>query len=137
MAEALRRLGAVHAMVVHAASGMDEFSPHGTTTIWEVRDDHVREWQFDPAPTGLAVQSLEGLEGGEPADNAARVRQLLESPSSAAAALRAAVLLNAAAAIHVGGLADSIGEAVELATTSLESGEALAKLEALRRARSA
>ena len=137
MAGALARLGATHALVVHADVGMDEFSPVGTTTIWEVQAGKVREWQFDPGRTALATHSLAGLEGGEPAENAAKMLALLESPASAAAALRSAVLLNAAAAIYVSELVETMDDAIAAAVDALESGRARVKLEALRRASSA
>lgn len=134
VAGALARLGAIHALVVHAAVGMDEFSPVGETAIWEVHGGAVREWQFDPSRTAAAAPSLAGLEGGAPAENAARIVALLEQPARAGAALRGAVVLNAAAAIYVAGLAPSLGAGIEAALTSLESGRARERLEALRRA---
>ena len=118
---------------MHAAIGMDEFSPVGTTAVWEIRGGDVREWQFDPAATKLATASLEGLEGGEPEANAAKIVSLLEAPAKAAPALRSAVLLNAAAAIYVGGLATTMDDAIEIAVESLDSGKAREKLAALQR----
>lgn len=132
MAGALARLGTAHALVVHAAIGMDEFSPVGATSIWEVRDGTVREWQFDPGGTTLGTPSLAGLEGGEPAENAARIVGLLEAPADAAPALRSAVLLNAAAAIYVSGQVESMSAAIDAAVAALESGRAGEKLAALR-----
>ena len=133
MAGALARLGTTHALVLHAELGMDEISPMGRTRVWEIRDSAVREWEFDPGTTGLAVTSLAGLEGGEPHENAAKLLALLERPLEAAHALRSAVLLNAAAAIYVAGLAPTLDAAAELAVDSLESGRAIGKLGALRR----
>jgi anthranilate phosphoribosyltransferase len=134
MAGALARLGAIHALVLHAAIGMDEISPVGATAIWEIKDGHVREWGFDPGETGAGSASLAGLEGGEPEENAARIEELLERPALAAPALRSAVVLNAAAAIYVAGLAPTLHAGVDAAVTALESGKALERLEALRRA---
>ena len=134
MAGALARLGAIHALVLHAAIGMDEISPVGTTAIWEIKDGHIREWEFDPGETAMGTPSLAGLEGGEPHENAARMLDLLERPAAAAAALRSAVVLNAAAAIYVAGLAPTLHSAVDAAMNSLESGRARERLEALRRA---
>lgn len=134
MAGALARLGAIHAVVLHAAVGMDEISPVGTTAVWEIENGHVREWEFDPGDTAMGTPSLAGLEGGEPHENAARVLDLLERPATAASALRSAVVLNAAAAIYVAGLAPTLYAAVDAAMSSLESGRARERLEALRRA---
>jgi anthranilate phosphoribosyltransferase len=134
VAGALARLGAVHALVVHADVGMDEISPVGASSVWEIQGGTVRQWRFDPVTVSMSVPSLSGLEGGEPHENASRLLGLLEHPASAAPALRSAVLLNAAAAIYVGGLAATIDAAVAVAADSLESGRARERLEALRRA---
>lgn len=133
VAEALLRLGARHALVVHADVGMDEISPLGKTSIWEVREGGVQEMQLDPATLGLAAPSLQGLEGGEPEENAVTIEALLREPSSAAPALRAAVVLNAAAAVYVSGVGRGWKEAAIAATAALESGAAVATLDTLRR----
>jgi anthranilate phosphoribosyltransferase len=129
MAGALRELGAVHALVVHAEIGMDEISPRGSTAVWEVRPGRVDQWQLDPAAVGLAVDDLGDLAGDEPADNARRIRQLLDGNGTPAT--RAAVLLNAAAALYVAGLGLSYGDAVEAATRALQDGQGAAALERL------
>jgi anthranilate phosphoribosyltransferase len=134
VAGAMVRLGVVHALVVHADIGMDEISPVGFTSVWEIAAGRVREWRFDPRAASMNLTSLAGLEGGEPHENAARILDLLDRPASAAVALRSAVLLNAAAAIYVAGLAPTLATAVEAAVDSLESGRARDRLEALRRA---
>jgi anthranilate phosphoribosyltransferase len=133
MAGALARLGSAHALVVHADVGMDEIAPLGTTAVWEVRDGQISEWLLDPAALGLAVHSLVGLEGGAPEENAATLERLFEgSPTSAA--VKAAVLLNAAAAIYVSGRVGSLADGVEAARASLGEGRAGARLAALREA---
>jgi anthranilate phosphoribosyltransferase len=134
VAEALGRLPTIHALVVHADIGMDEISPVGPTRVWEVSNGIVEPWTLDPASYGLAVGDLSGLEGGTPAENADRILRLMESPRSAAAALRAAVLLNAGAAIYAAGLAANVGEAMEHAAHALDGGAGRERLEMLRRA---
>jgi anthranilate phosphoribosyltransferase len=129
VAEALRRLGAEHALVVHAEVGMDEISPAGRTRVWEVRGQ-VTEWTLDPRDYDLANEDLDALKGGEPEENAVRLERLLSDPSSDPAG-RAAVLLNAAAAIYVSGKAASFAEGVDRARAALEEGkgaEVLGKL---------
>jgi anthranilate phosphoribosyltransferase len=133
IAAALARLGVVHALVVHAEAGMDEISPMGVTRMWEVKDGAVHESRFDPRDVALQTTSFAGLEGGEPEENAARLLDLLEQPDQAASALRSAVILNAAAAIYVAGLAVTMPDAAELAMDSLRSGRARERLELLRR----
>ncbi|HUF36070.1 MAG TPA: anthranilate phosphoribosyltransferase [Gemmatimonadales bacterium] len=131
MAGALARLGACHALVLHAEVGMDEVSPCGPTAVWEVREGTVERWTLDPADYGLDCEDLEGLAGGEPAENAARIEALLSGDGGRAA--RCAVLLNAAAALYVAGNDWSVGQAAERARAALEGGAARAALERLRR----
>ncbi|HYC31110.1 MAG TPA: anthranilate phosphoribosyltransferase [Gemmatimonadales bacterium] len=132
VAHALARLGAVHALVLHADVGMDEVSPSGGTGVWEVREGRVQRWAIDPGIFGLACDDLGDLAGGEPADNAARIEALLDGRS--APAVRCAVLLNAAAALYVSGNGWNMREAVARAAESLEGGDARRALERLRRA---
>jgi anthranilate phosphoribosyltransferase len=133
LAAALARLGAVHALVLHAAVGMDEVSPCGRTGVWEVCDGAVAEWEIEPARYGLACDDLDGLAGGEPAENARRIERLLAGADHMAA-VRCAVLLNAAAGLYVSGGGWTFEEAVERATRCLDSGAAAEALERLRRA---
>jgi anthranilate phosphoribosyltransferase len=133
LAAALSRLGAAHALVLHAAVGMDEVSPSGRTGVWEVCDGAVAEWEIEPARYGLDCDDLDGLAGGDPAENARRIERLLAGEDGLAA-VRCAVLLNAAAGLYVSGGGWTFEEAVERARDSLESGAAAAALERLRRA---
>lgn len=132
MAGAMQRLGTVHGMVVHAELGLDEISPLGTTTVWEVRGGAIREWQLDPADYGLATRDMRGTEGGEPAENAAAIERLLLSPIDAPEALRAAVLLNAGAAVAVSGTVTTLSEGITAARLALEGGRAAERLGRLR-----
>jgi anthranilate phosphoribosyltransferase len=134
MADALARLGAEHAMIVHARVGMDEISPHGVTDVWEVRGGAVTRWEIDPAIHGVAVADLSVLRGGEPSENAARIERLLAGKLDGDAAGRAAVVLNAGAAIYVAGLVNTFAEGIARAATALDSGAGLSALERLRRA---
>jgi anthranilate phosphoribosyltransferase len=134
LAAALARLGAVHALVLHAAIGMDEVSPSGRTSVWEVCNGALAEWEIQPARYGLACDELDGLAGGAPAENAERIERLLAGERGMPAALRCAVLLNAAAGLYVSGGGWSFEEAAVRATDSLESGAAAAALQRLRQA---
>ena len=132
MAGALRDLGAIHALVVHADIGMDEISPLGATRVWEVREGSIAEWSIEAGAVGLAVDDLDDLAGGGPPENAARIERLLNGDGGRAS--RAAVLLNAGAALYVAGLDLSFADAVARATQSLEEGRAAAVLNRLRTA---
>src|SRR5262249_45602964 len=130
VAEALCRLGATHALVVHGAVGMDEISPVGETIVWEIRDGRVSEWLLNAAELGLGSANLDGLGGGEPAENAARIERLLRTGRGGAE--RAAVVLNAAAALYVSGAGWSFPEAARRAEVALESGAGAGALDKLR-----
>jgi anthranilate phosphoribosyltransferase len=121
MADALVRLGAEHAMVVHGEVGMDEISPAGSTMVWEVRGGQVVRWAINPDSLGLGWERLEDLAGGEPTENARRIEALVSGARDEAA--RRAVLLNAGAALYVAGLAADYPAAVALAAEVLMSGE--------------
>jgi anthranilate phosphoribosyltransferase len=132
LAQALCRLGAAHALVVHGAVGMDEISPVGETIVWEIRDGQVAEWALDAEELGLGWHSLDGLAGGEPSENAARIERLLRTGEGGAE--RAAVLLNAAAALYVSGAGWSFPEAARRAKVALESRAGAGALDRLRAA---
>ena len=132
MAEALCVLGTRHALVVHGLVGMDEISPLDSTLVWEVEDGDVRTWELNPAVYGLDCPDLDGLAGGDPAENADRIERLLEGEESRVA--RCAVLLNAAAALYVSANDWSFEEAAARATASLDSGAAARILGKLRTA---
>jgi anthranilate phosphoribosyltransferase len=130
LAEALATLGSDHALVVHAQAGMDEVAPSGPTMVWEVTGREVRRWQLDPEDYGLRHDDLQALKGGDPVQNAARVRRLFADPAADPAG-RATVALNAGAAIYVAGMAHSLAEAVEAASVALDEGAAATALERL------
>ena len=132
VAATLAAVGTRHALVLHASVGMDEISPAGTTLVWEVRDALVNTWELEPARYGLECGDLKDLAGGEPAENARRIEQLLAGADNRV--VRCAVLLNAAAGLYVSANAWSFEEAVERATVSLESGAAATALSKVRKA---
>jgi anthranilate phosphoribosyltransferase len=132
IAGALAQLASRRAMVVHGQPGMDEVSPLGPTRVLEVRGGDVREWTIDPAALGLATSDARELAGGDPGANARVIEGILSGKVGGGA--RAAVVLNAAAAIHVSGDEDDFSRSVDKAETALKSGEAHRALERLRRA---
>jgi anthranilate phosphoribosyltransferase len=132
VADALGRLGARHALVLHAAVGMDEISPSGSTFMWEVREGQTRTWELEPSHHGLACADLDDLAGGEPAQNATEIERLLAGQGRLA--VRCAALLNAAAALYVSGNGWSFEESVKRGQQSLEKGAAAQALERLRAA---
>ena len=128
MAAALGRLNIQRALVVHGADGMDELTPSGPTTIWETHNGTQRQWTLHPADYGLPPAAVADLQGGAAAENAATMRRLL---AGATGPLRAAALLNAAAALYAAGNAATINQGLEQAAQALDGGAALSVLENL------
>jgi len=131
VAEALALLGTEHALVVHGRAGLDEISPDGVTDVWEIRRGTTSQWVVDPTKLDLPRVDLAKLKGGSPADNARRAEQILDG-SAPDEAGKAAVLLNAAAAVYVAGLARDLADGLERARAALESGAARGALQKLR-----
>ncbi len=129
LAHVLNGLGARAAFVVHGAGGLDELSTAGINRVSELRDGTVRTYTLDPRELGFPPCEPSALRGGDPQTNAAITRRILSGAEEGAK--RDTVLLNAAAALVAGGAADSLEDGVRLASESLHSGAALAKLEAL------
>ncbi|HVC06061.1 MAG TPA: anthranilate phosphoribosyltransferase [Solirubrobacterales bacterium] len=128
IAEALVGLGSVRAMVVAAEDGVDELSISGRTRVIEVDQGGTSEWFVSPGELGLAEAELEEVAGGTPEDNAALTRAVLAGEGGPH---RDLVLINAGAAIYVGGLAPDLGEGVAKAALALDSGTARGVLERL------
>jgi len=128
IAEALVGLGSVRAMVVAAEDGVDELSVSARTRVIEVAAGRTAEWFVEPGEFGLAPGELEDVAGGSPEENAAATRAVLAGESGPR---RDLVLLNAGAAIHVGGLAGSLGEGVEKAAAAVDDGAAAELLDRL------
>ncbi len=121
IAEALVGLGSVKALVVAAEDGLDELSISARTRVIEVADGGTSEWFAEPAQFGIAPAGLEAVAGGTPAENAAAVRGVLAGEPGPR---RDLTLLNAGAAIYVGGLAADLGEGVAKAAEAIDSGAA-------------
>jgi anthranilate phosphoribosyltransferase len=132
LAEALAGLGAAHALVLHAAVGMDEISPAGCTYVWEVRDGKVGSWELNPAQYRLQCEDLTQLAGGEPVQNAGMIEELLQGKGTPG--VQCATLLNAAAALYVSGKGWSFEQSVARAREALESGAAATVLARIRAA---
>src|SRR4029079_10442232 len=110
----------------------------GPTKVIEVREGSAKEWTIHPEQFGFTGFSAADLAGGDSADNARIITDILSGnlkrEGSAGPAGRAAVVLNAAAAIYVSGNVPSYADGVSLAQQSLDSGEGLKALERLKTA---
>jgi anthranilate phosphoribosyltransferase len=121
-------LGLHRAVVVHGHDGLDEITITGPTRVAEVRHGNVRTYEVTPEEFGMKRSPIEDLAGGDAAANAEIVRRILDGEKSAR---RDVILLNTAAALVAGGKTDHFGEAVPIASASIDSGAAKAKLEKL------
>ncbi len=126
MANVLNNLGVYRAVVVHGLDGLDEITLSGSTRISEVQDSKVVTYDINPEDLGIANHSIDACKVSSLEDNVQTTLMVLNGRTGPA---RDITLLNAAAAIYVGGKTDSFLEAVPLATQSIDSGEALKKLE--------
>lgn len=128
LARVLLLLGCRHSLVVYGEDGVDELSISAPSRIAEVKDGGIRTYTIAPEDAGLARASRDELAGGAVAENAARLRGILEGSNGGA---RRVVLLNAAAALVAGDAARDLREGVELATRAIDRGEARSRLDGL------
>jgi len=127
LANVLNELGSRAALVIYGAGGTDELSPCGVNRISHLKDGAVRTYDFDPIELDMPRATVNDLRGGTPDESAQMMRELLSGNLNGAR--RDAVLLNAA-----GALAAESGDfrsALDEARVALDSGKALAKLNAL------
>ena len=130
IARALAELGVERALVVHGTDGLDEISPSADTRTWEVAGGSVREGTLSPEDLGLRRAPRAEIIGGDPAMNASAARAVLDGVPGGA---RTAVVMNAAAACWVAGLAGSVYDGVAVASRAIDGSaarEALARFAA-------
>ncbi len=129
LASALALLGTERAWVVHGADGLDEVTLADKTFVAEARNGEIRRFEIAPEDFGLERMAVESLGGGDAEGNAEIIRTVLSGERRDAA--RALVIVNAAAALRVGGVASDLRKATLLAQESIDGGEAQKKLEQL------
>jgi len=122
--------GAEHAFVVYGHDGLDELSTSATSTVHELRGGETRTFTVDPKALGLAAAGRDEVLGGDAAANAAFARAVLDGTPGP---MRDIVVLNAAAALVVGGQCADLEGGVATAQAAIDSGRAAAVLEALAR----
>jgi len=121
----LAKLGTEKAWIVHGSDGLDEMTTTGTTHVAVLENGNVTVHEIAPEDAGLPRTTLAALKGGEPVENAAALRALLDG---AKGAYRDIVLLNAAAALIVAGNATELTAGVARAADAIDSGRARAAL---------
>jgi anthranilate phosphoribosyltransferase len=128
MAETLKILGSEKAWLVHGSDGTDEISISGSTSVVELSNGNISEFEIRPEDAGLKLSKFEDIKGGTPKENAKAFTDLLEGKHSA---YRDSVLLNSAAALLVSDKVTNLKEGVEMARDSIDSGIAKEKVSLL------
>jgi anthranilate phosphoribosyltransferase len=127
MAGALARLGSESALIVSAEDGLDELSVSAPTRVVELKAGQIDSFTLTPEEAGLERMPADSLAQGDPADNAEITRAVLTGAKQGIE--RSLALLNAGAALYVGGVADSIEAGVGTAAEAIDNGAAADLLE--------
>ncbi len=130
IAQALLKLGAIHAWVVHGHNALCDISVTGPSSVCEVRNGTIRSFQITPGQVGLPVGELDDLRVSSPGQSADAIRAILNGEKSSR---RNHALLNAGAALVVAGKADDFAAGVERAMQAIDNGAASAKLQEWRK----
>ncbi len=128
LARALSLLGSERAWVVHGADGLDELSLSGHTKVSECRDGRVQTFYVHPSDFGLRKAPVEALAGGDAAQNAGVIREVLGGRTGP---VRDVVLLNAGAALFIAGHSASVRDGVAASARAIDDGAARSTLERL------
>lgn len=132
MAEVLRRLGSEHILVVHSEDGLDEISLASRTRVAELKDGEISEYHIRPEDMGIKAQAITDLQVADAAESLALIRGALgPSPGERATLARDMIALNAGAALYAADLAQTLAAGAEKALATMESGQALARMEQL------
>lgn len=135
MAQTLARLGTERAWVVHGADGLDEITIADRTFVAEAENGNVRSFEVTPEDFGVSRSRLTRLRCDDATASASVIKSVLNGQRRDEA--RDLVIVNAAAALTVGGLVNDLREGVRLAKESIDNGAAMAKLSGLIQATSA
>ncbi len=126
MAEVLRETGSEHVLVVAGTDGLDELTLTAPTKITELKNGELNDYILNPQDLGFSLCELSDLRGGDPAANANLLRSLFDGKKGPALDI---VLLNAGAALYVGGVVSDISAGIAKARSAVADGAAKAKLE--------
>lgn len=126
LARVLQETGSEHALVVHGMHGLDELSTLGETKVSELKDGAIRTYMIKPEDFGLERAVALDLKGGDPDKNAEILLSILSGEDKGPK--RDIVVLNAAAAIYLSGMVQSLKEGVRIAEQSIDSNRAMETL---------
>ena len=128
LAQVLINLGVKRGMVVYGKDKLDEISMSAPTAVCEFKDGWFRSYTIAPEDFGFKRCTKEDLKGGTPEENAKTTRDIL---GGAKGHKRNAVLMNAGAALYIGGKAETLKDGIALAAEIIDSGKALETLDKL------
>ncbi len=129
LTQVLISLGVKRGMVVYGRDKLDEISMSAPTKVCEIRDGWYRSTVISPEDFGLKFCTKDDLKGGTPEENAEITRSILSGKEKGPK--RDAILMNAGAALYIGGIADTLADGVKKAGEILDSGKAMETLEKL------
>ena len=135
IAGTMANLDVKRGFVVSGEDNMDEFTLTGPSTVSEIKDGKVETYEITPEQFGLKRCKIEDLQGGDGTVNAQITKDILSGKERGAK--REIVLLNAGAALYIGGKAESIEEGIRIARETIDSGKAMETLEAMVKATNA
>ena len=127
-ARVLKMLGSKHVMVVHGEDGLDEISLSGPTYVAELKHDFITEYKIEPKQFGLELAPIEAIQAKGPGESKAMVLEVLEGKPGPSQDI---VVLNAAAALYVAGVAADVWGGVAMAREAIASGRARSKMDEL------
>lgn len=128
MVDTLGRLGSKHVVAFHGHQGLDELATSGPSHVLELKDGATSEWTIDPAGLGLAPAPLEAIAGGDAAQNARAIREVV---AGEAGPKRDVVVLNAAAGLIAAGRVEEMRSGMDMAEQAIDSGGAARVLDLL------
>lgn len=126
MAQVLSNLGVKRGMVVYGQDCLDEISMSAPTTVCEFGNGEFKKYVIEPEQFGFEKCDKKELVGGNPEENAAITKAILQGEKGPK---RDAVALNAGAALYIGGKADTFEEGVRLAEKQMDNGQAMETLQ--------
>mgnify|MGYP003365453713 CR=1 FL=1 len=128
LAEVLLKLGSEKAMVVHGGDGLDEITTTTTTYVSEIREGKVIDYEIEPEKLGIPLAKVEDIKGSSAKENAGIIIDILRGKRGSK---RDIVVLNTAAALYVGKVAENLEQGIKLTEDIIDSGKAYEKLNEL------
>jgi len=128
LAEVLLKLGSEKAMVVHGGDGLDEITTTTTTYVSEIREGKVIDYEIEPERFDIPLAKVEDIKGSSAKENAGIIIDILKGKRGPK---RDIVVLNTAAALYVGKVAENLEQGIKLTEDIIDSGKAYEKLNEL------